>query len=71
MNVKIKKGGRGKIGERVRAPGGKYIHVRKRSPKNYTKYITKATKKGKKIRLGWNPKKRKWEVQSILTPFKK
>ena len=69
--IKITKGGKGPIGSSAKAPKGKYIHKRKASPKKFTKYKTITTKNGNKVRLGWNPKTRKWETQSVLKKIKK
>ena len=66
--VKIKKGGKGKIGQAVKAKKGKYIHVRKARPNKKCRYITKKTKTGKLLRIMYCGKKGK--LQSILTPKK-
>jgi len=70
MGIRVTKGGRGPVGSAVKAPGGKYIHKRKKSPKKYTKYITVTTNRGNKVRLGWNPRTKKWEAQSVLIKIK-
>jgi len=70
MGVKIKKGGKGKIGERVKAPKGRYIHKRLKSPKSGKgRYITIRTKSGKLLRIHYIGKKS--EIQSILKPIKR
>lgn len=63
--VKVTKGGRGKIGQRVKAPHGKYIHTRKARPVKGARYVT-IRRGGKTIRLmkrGRGP----FKVQSVLT----
>jgi len=70
MTIKIAKGGRGPIGSRVKAPGGKYIHERKTNPKRYSTCRTKTLKNGTKIRICKVKGKNKWERQSVLRPIK-
>jgi hypothetical protein len=69
-NVQITKGGKGAVGSSTKAPNGKYVHHRKKSPKKYSKYFTKKTKDGKLLRMGYNISTKKWEVQSVLNPTK-
>ena len=66
--VKITKGGKGKIGQKVKAKKGKFVHERQVVPKKGCRYITKRTKSGKLLRIMYCGKKGK--VQSVLTPTK-
>lgn len=66
--MKTTKGGKGKIGQKVRAKGGKYVHERKAAPNKKCRYITKKSG-GKLLRIMYCGKKSK--VQSVLTPIKK
>jgi hypothetical protein len=74
MAVKVRKRGEGKIGEKVKAPGGKYIHERKATPKKGADYVT-IKKSGKLIRLMEVPGRtkkgrRKFVAQAVLSPVK-
>jgi hypothetical protein len=63
--IKTTKGGKGPIGERVKAPGGGYIHERQVSPDKEAKYYT-IKRGGKLLRIMKKPGKSA-EVQSVLT----
>ena len=39
MRAKVTKGGRGRVGSRVKAPGGKFVHERQTNPKKYSMRI--------------------------------
>ena len=68
MAVKVTKGAKGKIGEKVEAPNGKFVHERKAAPDKDARYFT-VTKGNKEIRMMQKPGK-KPEVQSVLTKKK-
>lgn len=65
-NVETTTGGKGPIGSRVKAPGGDYIHERKKAPDKAARYFT-ITRGGKKLRM-MKKKGEPAEVQSVLTP---
>lgn len=64
--MRTTKGGRGRIGEKVVAKHGAFVHERQAVPKKGCRYITKRTKTGKLLRIMYCGKKGK--VQSVLTP---
>jgi len=66
--VKVKKGARGRIGEAVKAPGGKYVHRRKAAPDKSVRYVT-VKRRDKLVRVMY--KNGKSKAQAVLTPIKK
>ena len=62
--MKKTKGGKGKIGEKVKSKTGEYVHERKAAPKKGCRYVT-ITRGGKKLRIMYCGKKGK--LQSVLT----
>lgn len=72
MSVRVTKGGKGPVGSKVKSPGGKFIHERKKAvPKKKGRWRTGTTKKGIKIRQYWDSKKKKWITQSVLKEIKR
>lgn len=69
MAYKVTKGGKGPIGSKVVAPGGGFVHERKKRPNKAAHYFT-LHEGGKEIRMMQLPHS-KPVVQSVLTPVKK